>query len=87
MGWGHIEEGRVPPPTIPTPDPPRELKTLCEEEEEGRAQHQQAGEAQAQVGTGEGMDLQPQGPGLSTPPFLPPQLPTPLVWRIPARPL
>ncbi|XP_058545638.1 EH domain-binding protein 1-like protein 1 isoform X6 [Neofelis nebulosa] len=24
------------------PDPPRELKTLCEEEEEGRAQHQQA---------------------------------------------
>uniref|UniRef100_A0A8C9D1M3 EH domain binding protein 1 like 1 n=1 Tax=Panthera leo TaxID=9689 RepID=A0A8C9D1M3_PANLE len=38
-----------PPPTIPTPDPPRELKTLCEEEEEGRAQHQQAGEAQAQA--------------------------------------
>uniref|UniRef100_A0A667IAP9 EH domain binding protein 1 like 1 n=1 Tax=Lynx canadensis TaxID=61383 RepID=A0A667IAP9_LYNCA len=29
----------------PREDPPRELKTLCEEEEEGRAQHQQAGEA------------------------------------------
>ncbi|XP_040321546.1 EH domain-binding protein 1-like protein 1 isoform X6 [Herpailurus yagouaroundi] len=27
---------------VPQPDPPRELKTLCEEEEEGRAQHQQA---------------------------------------------
>ena len=45
-------------PPIPTPDPSRELKTLCEEDEEGRVQSRQAGEAQAGVGVGEGMDLQ-----------------------------
>uniref|UniRef100_A0A8C4L4T9 EH domain binding protein 1 like 1 n=1 Tax=Equus asinus TaxID=9793 RepID=A0A8C4L4T9_EQUAS len=48
---------RVPPPGRGgalrlgrSSDPSRELRTLCEEEEEGRVQPQQAGEAQAGVG-------------------------------------
>lgn len=41
------------PNTLP-PETPRELKTLCEEEEEGRLQPRQAGEAQAGVGVGLG---------------------------------
>lgn len=55
-------------PNILSPETPRELKTLCEEEEEGRLQHRQAGEAQAGVGVGpgvEGCDFRSQVPGLS----------------------
>lgn len=49
------------PPKPPPTDTSRELKTLCEEEEEGRVQPQQAGEAQA--GVVGGLDFQTQGPG------------------------